>query len=180
MPHYAAFLRGMNLGRRRITNEELCGHVEALGFSEVGAFLASGNVIFESTMESAREVERLVEAGLQTALGYPVRTFLRTASEVRSIAEYEPFGPEELARSQGKPQIGLLSAEPTSEGRTAALALITEADRLALHDRELYWLPQSGVSDSDLDFKLLEAALGPMTVRTRRTLERMSAKYFGE
>ena len=31
MPDHAAFLKGMNLGKRRLTNEELRGHFEALG-----------------------------------------------------------------------------------------------------------------------------------------------------
>ena len=34
MPSYVAFLRGMNLGRRRIKNEELRAEFEALGFAE--------------------------------------------------------------------------------------------------------------------------------------------------
>ena len=48
MARYVAFLRGMNLGRRRITNDALRAEFEALGFGGVATFLASGNVIFES------------------------------------------------------------------------------------------------------------------------------------
>ena len=46
MERYVAFLRGMNLGNRRLKNEELRGEFEALGFAEVATFRASGNVIF--------------------------------------------------------------------------------------------------------------------------------------
>jgi len=35
MPTHAAFLKGMNLGNRRLTNEELRGHFEAIGMSDV-------------------------------------------------------------------------------------------------------------------------------------------------
>lgn len=33
MTRYAAFLRGMNLGGRRITNSDLCACFEAMGFT---------------------------------------------------------------------------------------------------------------------------------------------------
>ena len=32
---YVAFLRGMNVGGHRLTNAELCGHFEDLGFARV-------------------------------------------------------------------------------------------------------------------------------------------------
>ena len=35
MERYVAFLRGMNLGGRRIKNDELRGAFEALGFADV-------------------------------------------------------------------------------------------------------------------------------------------------
>ena len=46
MARYAAFLRGMNLGGRRITNRDLAAAVTGLGFEDVETFRASGNVIF--------------------------------------------------------------------------------------------------------------------------------------
>ena len=48
MNRNVAFLRGMNLGGRRLMNDELCSHFTALGFTGVSAFLASGNVLFEA------------------------------------------------------------------------------------------------------------------------------------
>ena len=46
MDRYVAFLRGMNLGSRRIKNDELRAEFEQLGFEDVATFRASGNVIF--------------------------------------------------------------------------------------------------------------------------------------
>ncbi len=48
MERYLALLRGMNLGGRRIKNDELRAEFETLGFEDVGCFRASGNVIFGS------------------------------------------------------------------------------------------------------------------------------------
>ena len=91
MNRYVAFLRGMNLGRRRIKNPELCAAFEDIGFTDVAAYLASGNVIFDAVDSDTDAVAAAIESGLRVSLGYEVPTFLRSADEVRSIAGYAPF-----------------------------------------------------------------------------------------
>src|SRR5437660_11160872 len=93
MPSHAAFLRGVNLGgRRRVTNAELTAALEAAGFEQVGTFRASGNVVFTSPRRASDEtLQRRVEEGLERALGYAVRTFVRSAQEVSAIATRRPF-----------------------------------------------------------------------------------------
>ncbi len=58
MERYVAFLRGMNLGNRRIKNEELRAEFEAMGFEEVATFRASGNVIFAAPEKSESATDR--------------------------------------------------------------------------------------------------------------------------
>lgn len=175
---YAAFLRGMNLGNRRITNDELCAHFAELGLTDATAFLASGNVVFSGGDEDRDRLARRIEEGLRDALDYEVPIFLRSAAEVRAIAAREPFAPDEVARSDGKLQVALLGAEPAADDRDAVLALCPAGEGLAFAGRELYWLPAAGVSDSDLDWKAVDRILGTVTLRTRRTLERIAAKFF--
>lgn len=167
----------MNLGGRRITNKELCACFVELGFASPSAFLASGNVIFSTARGTADQIGEKIETGLAEALGYEVPTFLRSAEEVRAIAAHEAFPAEVVARSRGKLQVALLPAEPPTAARRQVLDLATEADRLTFHGRELYWLPSGGISESSLDVATIEAAVGPWTMRTRRTLERLTAKY---
>ncbi len=168
----------MNLGGRRITNDELRSHFEDLGFAEVDAFLASGNVVFTTDTEDVGELATRIEGGLEDALEYPVPTFLRTAERVRSIARHEAFPSREVERSEGKLQVALLGEKPTAADRRAVLELATDEDRLALTERELYWLPSGPMSKSELDLREIERRLGAMTMRTARTIERLAAKYF--
>lgn len=177
MQRYVAFLRGMNLGGRRITNVELCACFEGLGFASPTAFLASGNVVFDSDETAPEPVGARIEEGLADALGYDVPTFLRTADEVRAIAAHEAFPAEVVAASRGKLQVALLPAEPSQAARRAVLEHATEEDRLTFGDRELYWLPSGGISESPLDLAAIEATVGPWTMRTRRTVERLAAKF---
>lgn len=178
MERYVAFLRGMNLGGRRIKNEELRAHFEGMGLGEVATFRASGNVVFATDSgEREAELAERVEAGLDERLGYDVPVFLRSAAEVAAIAAHEPFGPAIVEASKGKLQVSLLREGPSSAVRGEVLALASDEDRLALAGRELYWLPSGGLLDSALDLKAIEALLGPDTRRTMGTIEQIAAKH---
>ena len=177
MPLHAAFLRGMNLGGRRITNDELRAQFEALGFESVATFRASGNVVFESDGASETRLQRRIEEGLEQGLGYAVPTFIRSAKELREIAASEPFDPAEVAASQGKLQVALLAAAPSKADRKRALEMATDEDRLAFGKRELLWLPGGGISDSKLDVRALEELTGTWTMRTMGTIEQLAARF---
>jgi len=175
---YVAFHRGMNLGRRRIRNEELCECFVAMAFTQVSAFLASGNVMF-GTDTKLSDLEKRIEHGLKQRLNYEVPTFVRGAERVAAIADHQPFPDTVVSASGGKLQVALLSARPSASSRRAALALRTDEDHLALDDQELYWLPSGSLLDSDLDMKGLGTILGPMTIRTQRTVQRLAARLDG-
>jgi len=180
MLRLAAFLRGMNLGRRRITNDDLRAHVEALGFTDVATFRASGNVILTAPDDGALEdAARRLATGLSEALAYDVPVFARSAEQVRAIATRQPFSDDELAASSGKPQVMLLERAPSAAARSAALALAPDGDRFVFDGADLHWLPAAGLSDSELDVKALAQAVGHGTVRTKGTIELIAAKHFG-
>jgi uncharacterized protein (DUF1697 family) len=178
MERYVAFLRGMNLGGRRIKNDELRREFEALGFADVACFRASGNVVFSVEEGDEAVLTGLIEAGLEGSLGYAVPVFLRSAAELRSIAALEPFEASLVAASKGKLQVVLLLDAPTKKQRKDALDLATDEDRLALEGRELYWLPNGGMSESELDLKAIGAALGLTTIRTKGTVDQIATKHF--
>ncbi len=182
MASYAAFLRGMNVGGHRLTNDELRAHFEAMGFSRVKTFRASGNVVFAADRESGRDspetLRERIEYGLGEALGYAVPTFIRAAAEVRTIAAEAPFASERLRSSAGKLQVALLSVSPPPQARAEAMSLAGDRDGLVFGERELYWLPRGGVLDSTLDMKTIERLVGSMTMRTKGTIEQIAAKHF--
>jgi uncharacterized protein (DUF1697 family) len=179
MERCVAFLRGMNLGGRRIKNEELRTEFETLGFEDVATFRASGNVVFGAGKGGEAALAGKIEAGLGAALGYAVPVFLRSCAELREIAAREPFEPKLVESSKGKLQVTFLAKAPTATARRKALALATDADRLAIAGRELYWLPSGGISESELDLKAIDAALGTGTMRTMGTVEQIAARHCG-
>jgi len=180
MSRYVAFLRGMNLGGRRIKNEELRRHFEGMEFEEVATFRASGNVIFSTSgREAESKLAHRVEAELDERLGYDVPVFLRSIEEVAAIAAQEPFDPKRVEKSKGKLQVSLLAKKPSVAAKKKVLALAGDEDLLAVEGRELYWLPSGGLLESDLDLKAIEGLVGADTRRTMGTVEQIAAKYCG-
>jgi len=178
MERYVAFLRGMNLGKRRIKNDELRAEFETLGFADVATFRASGNVIFGSDDgEKEAALSKRIEAGLGDALGYEVPVFLRGCAEVAAIAAEQPFDAKLVESSQGKLQVSLLLEKPSAAARRKVLALAGDEDLLELSGREIFWLPSGGLLESDLDLKAIEAAVGADTRRTMGTIEQIAAKH---
>jgi uncharacterized protein (DUF1697 family) len=174
---YVAFLRGMNLGGRRIKNEELRRHFEEMGFEQVATFRASGNVIFATAKREAEpKLAARVETELGERLGYAVPVFLRSDAEVAAVAAQEPFEPKAVEKSKGKLQVSLLKKKPSAATRKKVLALATDEDLLAIEARELYWLPAGGLLESSLDLKAIEKLLGSDTRRTMGTIEQIAAK----
>jgi uncharacterized protein (DUF1697 family) len=177
VPRHVAFLRAINIGGRRISSDDLRSAFEEIGFRNVDTFRASGNVIFDADRARPPTLTKRIEAGLEESLGFEVITFLRAAADACAIAAHEPFDPELVAASAGKLQVDLLLTAPSASARRQVLAMATEQDRLAINERELYWLPSGGTLESTLDLKAIGKLIGPSTRRTKGTMELIASKY---
>ena len=98
MTRYAAFLRGVNLGKRTVKSAELKAAFEAMGFDNVKTLLASGNVLFDA--KAAKGLQGRIEAGLEKAFGFAVGTVLRSVDELRALVKADPFKGEVESEAQ--------------------------------------------------------------------------------
>jgi uncharacterized protein (DUF1697 family) len=174
---YVAFLRGLNVGGHTVKMEQLRQEFEALDFSEVSTFIASGNVLFSTDEADSATLERRIEAALHKALGYDVATFLRTEEELARIAAYRPFA-EAPAYPTDTSYVVFLQTVPEAALRDRILALSNEQDLLHLHDRELYWLRRGSLLGSAISEKDWRGAYkGALTTaRNLNTVQRIAAK----
>ncbi len=154
-----------------MTSDELIAVFADLGCTDVGTFLASGNVLFAGDLDP-----QAAAAALEAALGYAVPTTVRTGSELVAIGERMPFDAHDLAASTGKPQVMLLFEKPGTVAKEKILAMSGPENRLAFHGQELHWLPAAGMSESTLDLKQIGKLVGENTVRTANTITRLVAK----
>lgn len=178
MARLVAFLRGINLGNRRITNDELAGHFEAAGFDEVAPYQASGNVVFDGPGDPPRAIEAAIEDHLETALGYDVDTFVRSLRELAELVAREETEPPD----DGFKVHVLFLKEPAGDDGAAALAALEgDDDIFRTLGREVLWLRRGGLRDADIGTRDLEAALGPrQTMRTLGTVRRIVKKFGAE
>jgi uncharacterized protein (DUF1697 family) len=177
MTRFIAFLRAINVGGHTVKMDHLRRLFESLGFSNVETFIASGNIVFETTSKNAQALEKKIEGTLREALGYEVATFLRTDVELAGIADYEPFPQSKLAAATAFNVIFL--ADPLDEkSKEKMMALRTDIDDFHIHGREVYWLCTKRQSESTFSNAVLEKTLGrPSTIRGLATVQKMAAKY---
>jgi uncharacterized protein (DUF1697 family) len=88
---YVALLRGINVGGKSIVKmADLKECVEALGHREVRTYIASGNVLFESSERSGAKLDAQLERALEQRFDLPIRVVVRSARELLRIAESVP------------------------------------------------------------------------------------------
>ncbi len=177
MPRYIAFLRAINVGGHTVKMDVLRQEFEALGFSAVETFIASGNVVFETTAKNVQALEKSVEQRLRATLGYEVATFIRTRAELTAIANYQPFAPSALKTAQAL-NIAFLTEALDAASQQKLLTLKTDIDDFHVQGREVYWLCRRRQSESTFSNAVLEKTLGrPSTIRGVNTIQKMAAKY---
>jgi len=178
MPRFIAFLRAINVGGRTVKMDALRRAFEPLGFSNVETFIASGNVIFESRARTAQSLEKKIESQLQESLGYEVRTFIRSASELADIARCRPFATAELDAEGSSLYIAFLPAPPSALAKQNLMTFRTADDDFHANGREMYWLCRKRMSESAFFAVNLEKLLGmPSTMRNANTVRKIAAKY---
>jgi uncharacterized protein (DUF1697 family) len=171
-----AFLRAINTGGRRLTNPQLVEPFLELGFADVDAYQAAGNVTFRCDDASA-VTEGRIEVALADAYGFATPTFVRSAAEIADIVARPPFPPELVAATAGKVQVTFMRRAPDATTVAEMMALVPTEDAVVVSGREWYWLPVAGVSGSTLPVGAVERLVGEMTMRTLGTLSRMVARF---
>lgn len=177
MQRYVAFLRGINLGRRRLAMSRLKELFEELDFADVATFIASGNVLFSSDGKDRRKLETQIAVHLEKSLGYRVDTFVRTTDEVATIARAKAF-PDE-GDAQVTVHVGFLHQAFDAEVARKLAAVRTTDDEFRVSGREFYWLTRVHVSDSKVwsSPAIKSLRLPTFTLRNMTSLRKLFAKH---
>lgn len=159
-----AFLRAVNVGRRRVRMSQLVELVGRLGHRDVWTHINSGNVVFEATGTRAA-LERALEVELEEALGFEVTTFVRTAAELRRTLALQPFvvGPGDTYF------VTYLKDCPSKPEAEALEALGNDFDTLAVSGRDVHWLMHGKSTDTTLKTKAWDDIVGRHRSTSRNT-----------
>ncbi len=177
MPQYVALLRGINVGGHRVKMDDLRALFEALKFSDVSTFIASGNVIFSARSGDRKALEKRIESHLGKSLGYGVDTFVRTPAELTVIAAFRPFGGVDLDRPTNTLHVGFLRDELPATAAKKIESLRTPRDELRVDGRQLYWLCRGKTTDSLIGWQEMCKVIAiSCTMRNMKSVRKLAAR----
>ena len=179
MPRHAAFLRGINLGSRRVKMADLRRHLEELGLEGVATVRASGNVVFDHAGGGRSRLEEEIEGHLEEALGFAAATFVRPVARLREIVDLDEVAERE---AEGfRPYVVFVrdGMDEVAAGRLADLE--TPEDGFLVLGAELLWFRRGGIADTPISTRELEEALGTSehTRRNLSTIRKIVEKHGG-
>ena len=176
MPHTVAFLRGINLGKRRIKMDRLRALFEELGFENVETFIASGNVFFESKVRDDLKLALQIERHLAKSLGYEADTFVRTIDEISAIVAFRPFSKTDLENPANTIHVGFLKKALDAGAARKLAAGRTAVDEFCVAGREFYWLCRIKSHESKVwnSPSMKATALPSTTLRNVTTIRKLS------
>jgi uncharacterized protein (DUF1697 family) len=164
-----ALLRAVNVGGTgKLPMTELKNLCEAAGFRSVRTYIASGNVVFQSTKTEA-QVKAVLEGALAKYAGKPVGVLVRTAAEMAEVLARNPF-----RQMPGNRTVAyFLDRPPAADALQSVINRTSE--ELRLGRREIYVYYPDGMGDSKL--KIPAAKNG--TARNMNTIAKL-AEMAGE
>jgi uncharacterized protein (DUF1697 family) len=173
---YVAFLRGINVGNRRVKSDALAAIFQSLGFEEVKVLIASGNVLFGADETDEGRLTRTVEDGLERALNYKVSVMLRSAAEVKALLDSDPFKGIEVTKAT-RLYVTLLADKTKSAMKLPYESLGGELTILSKTDREVFSVLTLGKTGRTVDaMTIIEKEYGKAaTTRNWNTIQQIAA-----
>jgi uncharacterized protein (DUF1697 family) len=172
---YAAFMRGLNLGKRNVKMDDLRKIFVKAGFTNVESFIASGNIVFESPSKDTAALEKKIEGAIERAYGYASETFIRDFGALAKIGKAMPFKGIHDAPTY---VVGFLRDPLDAARKKAFLGLAAKEDQFATIGREVYWHSTIGQGESKFSANVFDKTLGiRSTWRNLRTVRRMVERW---
>lgn len=163
MTVFITFLRAVNVGGTGLLPmKDLSTLCSGLGLQNVRTYIQSGNVVFESE-RTENEVKVAIETALAERMGKNVDVMCRSASELRSILDANPF-------PEGKPaQVAVVFLAGAAPKDALDRFVIPGREEIRVAGREIYIHYPDGMGRSKLRFPLAMAG----TARNLNTIAKL-------
>ena len=118
VPTFIAFLRAVNVGKRKYPMAELRDALTAAGFEEVETHIQTGNVLFRTSLRSRTKVIEALEKAMLEDRGFEVPVVLMTRQELSELYDEAcDFGGGKTLQGH---YLSLLAEPPTQGGHEGA------------------------------------------------------------
>jgi uncharacterized protein (DUF1697 family) len=166
---FVVLLRAVNVGGTgTLAMADLKSICERLGFTEVRTYIQSGNVVFGSAWSEGR-VKEALQAALSVHMRKPVDVFVRSASEIATVLNRNPF-----PSAPGNRVYVLFCDRPPDKTVLSTISIPGREEMRPL-GREVYVHYPDGMGRS----KLKLSGLGVATARNINTIAKLAAMTRG-
>lgn len=87
---YIALFRGINVGgNRKVEMKKLKGLFESLGYTKVSTYINSGNILFESDLDTKSVLTKITKT-FEKTFDFEIPTLVKTEKEMKKIADAIP------------------------------------------------------------------------------------------
>jgi len=137
---------------------------EALGFTDVGTYIASGNVVLTSR-EGSKAVASRLEAAIEKEFGFSIVVMILTGADLAKVVKDNPF--PRAAPNTVHVAFAARSIDKTDADRLTKLEVLPEG--VAVRGRLIYLHLPNGYGRSGLAGEVSRVKV-PTTVRNWRTI----------
>jgi uncharacterized protein (DUF1697 family) len=138
MDRFVALLRGINVGgNRKLPMAELRALAAGLGLEAPRTYVASGNLVFRSSLAGGA-LEKKLESAIADRFGFAVDVIVRSAAQWRGYCEANPFPKE----SESTPNFVMLclGKEKASDAQVEALRARAAEDEKVERTGDAIWI----------------------------------------
>jgi len=177
MTTYLALLRGINVGgHKKILMADLRELFEDKGFTNVKSYIQSGNVVFNSELESETDLTDKIEKMIEDEFGFQVPVRVRTAVQMQEVIEKLPFTGSDYLDEASKIAITFFDREPAESKILELEKYVFAPEQLIVCGREAFSHCPGGFARTKLTNGLIEKKLGvSATSRNLKTFMKMMA-----
>lgn len=178
MPYtHVAFLRAVNVGKRRYPMAELRTTIEAAGFTDVATHIQTGNLRVTTPMRSPAKVAAVLEETMLADRGFEVPVVMFTPRELAALSDAAEAVREDSEFDTH--YVTLLREAPGAELVAEIEGRDAPGEHLRVVDRAVHLMlsrPYHEVSASNAS---LERSLGMATTRNLTVIRALVAKWCG-
>jgi uncharacterized protein (DUF1697 family) len=176
VPTFIAFLRAVNVGKRKYPMAELRDALTKAGFEQVETHIQTGNVLFRTRLRSRAKVIAALEKAMLEDRGFEVPVVLMTPEELTAACD------EARTFAQGKTLQGhylsLLAEPPTPEGRKALEDRSADGEEVKVGTRAVHlMLSTRPYHEATTGNAEVERHLGVATTRNLTVISALTEKW---
>lgn len=178
MPTFIAFLRAVNVGKRKYPMAELRAALGEAGFEDVETHIQTGNVRFRTSLRSTEKVRAALEQAMAADRGFAVPVCLFSATELVEVYDDAQRFAVDLADESSTGQyVALLQGSAAPESATAFESREVPGEHVRVGRRGVHLLLSKSFHEARTGNDTVEKVFGPATTRNLTVLTKLVEKW---